>query len=138
MAEWSNAAVLKTVDLHGSGGSNPSSSARIGSFLRSDFFLHIVYTPGPARPTDLFLVYSVNTLSPFAMARVQGFESLFFREKKKGADWRLFFCCLYILSADIDLIDLSLLAECTGEEVLGCDDCGAFITLDLLYPELHC
>ena len=29
MAEWSNAAVLKTVDLHGSGGSNPSLSAEI-------------------------------------------------------------------------------------------------------------
>ena len=29
MAEWSNAAVLKTVDLHGSGGSNPSLSAKI-------------------------------------------------------------------------------------------------------------
>ena len=28
MAEWSNAAVLKTVDLHGSGGSNPSLSAK--------------------------------------------------------------------------------------------------------------
>ena len=28
MAEWSNAAVLKTVDLHGSGGSNPSLSAQ--------------------------------------------------------------------------------------------------------------
>ncbi len=27
MAEWSIAAVLKTVDLHGSGGSNPSLSA---------------------------------------------------------------------------------------------------------------
>ena len=27
MAEWSNAAVLKTVDSHGSGGSNPSLSA---------------------------------------------------------------------------------------------------------------
>ena len=36
MAEWSNAAVLKTVDLHGSGGSNPSSSANrfpIGSLF---------------------------------------------------------------------------------------------------------
>ena len=31
MAEWSNAAVLKTVDLHGSGGSNPSSSAKAGA-----------------------------------------------------------------------------------------------------------
>ncbi len=29
MAEWSNAAVLKTVDLHGSGGSNPSFSAHL-------------------------------------------------------------------------------------------------------------
>ena len=29
MAEWSNAAVLKTVDLRGSGGSNPSLSAKI-------------------------------------------------------------------------------------------------------------
>lgn len=29
MAEWSNAAVLKTVDLNGSGGSNPSLSAKI-------------------------------------------------------------------------------------------------------------
>ena len=28
VAEWSNAAVLKTVDLHGSGGSNPSLSAK--------------------------------------------------------------------------------------------------------------
>ena len=27
MAEWSNAVVLKTIDLHGSGGSNPSLSA---------------------------------------------------------------------------------------------------------------
>ncbi len=27
VAEWSNAAVLKTVELEGSGGSNPSSSA---------------------------------------------------------------------------------------------------------------
>ena len=30
LAEWSNAAVLKTVDLHGSGGSNPSLSAEKG------------------------------------------------------------------------------------------------------------
>ena len=32
MAEWLNAAVLKTVDLHGSGGSNPSSSAKAGAY----------------------------------------------------------------------------------------------------------
>ena len=30
LAEWSNAAVLKTVDLNGSGGSNPSLSANKG------------------------------------------------------------------------------------------------------------
>ena len=30
MAEWANAAVLKTVDLNGSGGSNPSLSAEKG------------------------------------------------------------------------------------------------------------
>jgi hypothetical protein len=28
LAEWSNAVVLKTIDLHGSGGSNPSLSAK--------------------------------------------------------------------------------------------------------------
>ena len=31
VAEWSNAAVLKTVELKGSGGSNPSLSAIFGS-----------------------------------------------------------------------------------------------------------
>ena len=31
LAEWSNAAVLKTVDLNGSGGSNPSLSAEKGA-----------------------------------------------------------------------------------------------------------
>ncbi len=35
MAEWSNAAVLKTVDLHGSGGSNPSLSAKA---LQHDYY----------------------------------------------------------------------------------------------------
>ena len=42
MAEWSNAAVLKTVDLHGSGGSNPSSSAKAGAVLRL-FFVFIIF-----------------------------------------------------------------------------------------------
>jgi hypothetical protein len=43
LAEWSNAAVLKTVDLCGSGGSNPSLSAKkqkapqLGRFLFLDF-----------------------------------------------------------------------------------------------------
>ena len=34
MAEWSNAAVLKTVDVQASGGSNPSSSAIIGLVVK--------------------------------------------------------------------------------------------------------
>ncbi len=34
MAEWSNAAVLKTVDCNRSGGSNPSFSARVGKILK--------------------------------------------------------------------------------------------------------
>ena len=40
MAEWSNAAVLKTVDLHGSGGSNPSLSAET---LQHEFYIHVVF-----------------------------------------------------------------------------------------------
>jgi hypothetical protein len=32
LAEWSNAVVLKTIDLHGSGGSNPSLSAKRNEF----------------------------------------------------------------------------------------------------------
>ncbi len=38
MAERSNAAVLKTVDLHGSGGSNPSLSAK-KLLIQGGFFL---------------------------------------------------------------------------------------------------
>ncbi len=34
MAEWSNAVVLKTIDLHGSGGSNPSLSAKENPFTQ--------------------------------------------------------------------------------------------------------
>ena len=34
MAEWSIAAVLKTVELRGSGGSNPSLSAKLGAKWR--------------------------------------------------------------------------------------------------------
>ena len=43
LAEWSNAAVLKTVDLNGSGGSNPSLSAekRHTRILVCLFFLYI-------------------------------------------------------------------------------------------------
>ena len=41
LAEWSNAAVLKTVDLNGSGGSNPSLSAtNEGRMTKVIRFLH--------------------------------------------------------------------------------------------------
>jgi hypothetical protein len=40
MAEWSIAAVLKTVDPQGSGGSNPSLSASIEYLLLHRFFHH--------------------------------------------------------------------------------------------------
>ena len=39
MAEWSIAAVLKTVVLRGTGGSNPSLSAKSGCFYTSTFFV---------------------------------------------------------------------------------------------------
>jgi hypothetical protein len=39
MAEWSNAAVLKTVEGHTSGGSNPSFSAKKSPYLRGFFVL---------------------------------------------------------------------------------------------------
>ncbi len=51
MAEWSNAAVLKTVDLNGSGGSNPSLSANKLklSALRWAFFVQNRQEPAPVR-----------------------------------------------------------------------------------------
>ena len=42
MAEWSNAAVLKTVEGHTSGGSNPSFSADKTHNERCGFFVIIV------------------------------------------------------------------------------------------------
>jgi hypothetical protein len=43
LAEWSIAAVLKTVDLHGSAGSNPVSSAIFWAFFKiwSNFSLFV-------------------------------------------------------------------------------------------------
>ena len=41
MAEWSIAAVLKTVELRGSGGSNPSLSAAKDLFREFLFFIYI-------------------------------------------------------------------------------------------------
>lgn len=51
MAEWSNAAVLKTVDLNGSGGSNPSLSANKLklSALRWAFFVQNRQELAPVR-----------------------------------------------------------------------------------------
>ena len=43
MAEWSIAAVLKTVEGHTSGGSNPSLSA-----IKPDYQAFVVYTPNMA------------------------------------------------------------------------------------------
>ena len=53
MAEWSNAAVLKTVELRGSGGSNPSLSAKwqqktASSLLERGFLLTLCYAPPQA------------------------------------------------------------------------------------------
>ena len=47
MAEWSNAAVLKTVEGHTSGGSNPSSSAEQtrNSLLRVLYFTYLKNRP---------------------------------------------------------------------------------------------
>ena len=43
MAEWSNAAVLKTVVPRGTGGSNPSSSASLGRVKPLGFTLFVEY-----------------------------------------------------------------------------------------------
>ena len=43
-----------------------------------------------------------------------------------------------MLLADVDLVDLGLLACGAGEEVLSGDYGSALIALNLIYPELHC
>ena len=45
VAEWSIAAVLKTVEPQGSGGSNPSLSARTGDGLQIEFATRFVFSP---------------------------------------------------------------------------------------------
>ena len=53
MAEWSIAAVLKTVELRGSGGSNPSLSAKKEEGTRDgSFFSFLEKTQGLLNPTD--------------------------------------------------------------------------------------
>ena len=45
MAEWSNAAVLKTVEGHTSGGSNPSFSAdKIRNYIVNQYFTDFLLT----------------------------------------------------------------------------------------------
>ena len=55
MAEWSNAAVLKTVDLNGSGGSNPSLSAEKGATDTCSAFFNFRSPKGPQKSLILSL-----------------------------------------------------------------------------------
>ena len=68
MAEWSIAAVLKTVEPRGSGGSNPSLSAKKVTMKIVTFFyaqvcareLNLVFTSAP------FLVYTAESFSVYS------------------------------------------------------------------------
>ena len=55
LAEWSNAAVLKTVDLNGSGGSNPSLSAEKGVTGICSAFFDFSSPKVPQKPPVLSL-----------------------------------------------------------------------------------
>ena len=55
MAEWSNAAVLKTVDLNGSGGSNPSLSAKHKEKWRQVYLNAIFYLRDEIPESEGFL-----------------------------------------------------------------------------------
>ena len=57
MAEWSNAAVLKTVDLHGSGGSNPSLSAKKGVTGICDAFFNFSSPKVPQKINSPFAIW---------------------------------------------------------------------------------
>ena len=69
MAEWSNAAVLKTVDLHGSGGSNPSLSAQSSR----DTALFFVMLIPPANLAGFFclIAHLVNEFTECAIKQKQ-------------------------------------------------------------------
>ena len=77
MAEWSIAAVLKTVKPKGFGGSNPSVSAR--------------WSDSPTETTGEMPEWSIGAVSKtverFAF---QGFESLSLRKRKSSAEAELF------------------------------------------------
>ncbi len=59
MAEWSNAAVLKTVDLNGSGGSNPSLSANKGVNQVVTRFTPF-FTPKNQGRVKIFEIFKIN------------------------------------------------------------------------------
>ena len=95
MAEWSIAAVLKTVELRGSGGSNPSLSARKNKGVHNGLLLffmrrHRAFSPHGreflsrfARTIITYLTHSARTIITSASAFVI-FESLSLRRKNKG------------------------------------------------------
>ena len=56
MVEWSITAVLKTVELRGSGGSNPSLSARNAEFQQITRFTHNL-THTNAKVVRIFIVF---------------------------------------------------------------------------------
>ncbi len=66
MAEWSNAAVLKTVDLNGSGGSNPSLSAKVieekQESLLSALFLYCFDTVPPQAGRDVGAAFGCDEI----------------------------------------------------------------------------
>ena len=62
MAEWSNAAVLKTVDLNGSGGSNPSLSAEKGVTDICSAFFNFSSPKVPQKSLILSLFGGVRSL----------------------------------------------------------------------------
>ena len=64
MAEWSNAAVLKTVEGHTSGGSNPSFSAKP---CKSSYKVFFIYS-------DLLNPFILNDLSIFLMNHQFNFD----------------------------------------------------------------
>ena len=67
MAEWSIAAVLKTVELRGSGGSNPSLSAKR---LQSD--CKMVVTEAFKTRVNRCRIWSYNDFSLYAVHRPDG------------------------------------------------------------------
>lgn len=63
MAEWSNAAVLKTVDGQLSGGSNPSLCAKNGGQVLPAVYLSLLtysYSPASKFRGAIFLIFSDN------------------------------------------------------------------------------